>query len=57
LRVSADGRVHLTQSGADMVRTPKTRPGTAIETLEGLPVAQVQQRVQQLMAQASRSQR
>jgi hypothetical protein len=57
LRVSADGRVHITQSGANYVRSRKAIPGTTMESLEGLPAAQVQQRVMRLVEQSLRRQR
>jgi hypothetical protein len=51
LRVAVDGRVHLTQTGADLIRIRGARPGTALESLEALPASQVRQLVTRLVQQ------
>ena len=49
LAISAQGRIHLTHSGADFVKARNARQGTALRSLEGLPADEVRQRVVQLI--------
>jgi len=49
LRISADGRVHLTHSGADFVKAGQTGAGTAMESLEGAAAAQIRERLARLL--------
>lgn len=47
--ISAQGRIHLTHSGADVVKIGHARQGTALGSLEGAPAGEIRQRVLRLI--------
>jgi len=54
LRISVDGRVHLTHSGADLVQAGKPGTnGTNLESLDGVAAAHVRERVARLVQSES----
>jgi len=49
LRISADGRIHLTHAAADLAVSGRPQKGIALESLEGAAAVEIRQRVERLL--------